>query len=84
MSLMYMATDGRKLDYQTLEHQRIRACQRVWEGESPSAVMRSMGLCRTTIYLWLRREKRQGLKARKHVDGEDFSIAANDERCAAG
>lgn len=30
------------------------AVKRVLEGETPSAVMRSYGLCRTTIYPWLR------------------------------
>ena len=51
-----MATiDGRTLEHNTLEHIRIQAVRRVVEdGESPSAVMESFGLCRTTIYPWLR------------------------------
>jgi transposase len=45
------------------------AVRRVKEGERPSTVIKSYGLCRTTIYRWLRAEKRGGeaaLKARKH------------------
>jgi transposase len=60
-----MATiDGRKLDHKTLEHIRMQAVRRVIEdGESPSEVMRSFGLCRTTIYPWLREFKDQGWEA---------------------
>lgn len=47
--------DGRTLDHKTSEHLRILAVRRVREGgEAPSEVMRSLGLCRTTIYRWLR------------------------------
>ena len=51
-----MATiDGRTLDHKTLNHIRIQAVRRVVEdGERPSDVMKSFGLCRTTIYPWLR------------------------------
>jgi len=60
-----MATiDGRKLDHKTLEHIRTQAVRRVIEdGECPSDVMRSFGLCRTTIYPWLRGFKDRGLEA---------------------
>ena len=62
-------TDGRKLDHQTSEHLRRLAVRRVVEeGECPSEVMRSLGLCRTTIYRWLRGFAKQGhaaLAARK-------------------
>lgn len=60
-----MATiDGRTLDHNTLEHIRIQAVRRVVEdGESPSEVMRSYGLCRTTIYPWLRDFKDKGWEA---------------------
>jgi transposase len=59
-------TDGRKLDHKTLEALRILAVRRVVEGgEKPSEVMRSLGLCRTTIYPWLRRAKRGGVGALK-------------------
>jgi transposase len=60
-----MATiDGRKLDHKTLEHIRTQAVRRVIEdGELPGEVMRSFGLCRTTIYPWLREFKDQGWEA---------------------
>jgi transposase len=56
--------DGRKLNHQSLETLRLIAVRRVTEdGEKPSEVMRSLGLCRTSIYPWLRAHKRQGLEA---------------------
>jgi len=58
--------DGRKLDHKTLESFRLLAVRRVVEGlEAPSEVMRSLGLCRTTIYRWLRAHKRAGEQALK-------------------
>lgn len=41
------------------------AVQRVRDGEKPSAVIKSFGLCRTSIYRWLRAEKRGGMEALK-------------------
>ena len=56
--------DGRKLSHKALEHMRVLAVRRVVEdGETPSEVMDSLGLCRTSIYPWLRRCKAQGLEA---------------------
>ena len=56
--------DGRKHDHKTLETLRKLAVRRVVEdGEAPSEVMRSLGLCRTTIYPWLRKLKKHGEKA---------------------
>jgi transposase len=56
--------DGRTLDHKTLEHLRMIAVKRVTEdGEKPSAVMDSLGLCRTTIYPWLREFKAKGFAA---------------------
>lgn len=56
--------DGRKLDHATLESYRTLAVRRVVEdGEAPSEVMRSLGLCRTTIYRWLRAHRKGGLVA---------------------
>lgn len=45
------------------------AVTRVREGERPSTVVKSYGLCRTTIYRWIRAHKKGGdeaLKSRKH------------------
>ena len=57
-------TDGRKLDHATLEELRIRAVKSVVEkGHKPSEVMRTMGLCRTTIYGWLETYLKGGWEA---------------------
>jgi len=64
-----MQIDGRTLSHETSETIRHLAVQRVKEGERPSIVIASYGLCRTTIYKWLRAQRRGGmkaLKARKH------------------
>lgn len=45
------------------------AVRRVLEGEKPSEVIKSYGLCRTTIYRWLRAAREngeEGLASRKH------------------
>jgi transposase len=56
--------DGRKLSHQALEHMRVLAVRRVIEdGERPREVIDSLGLCRTSIYPWLRRYRDQGLEA---------------------
>lgn len=56
--------DGRKLDHKALEHLRMLAVKRVVEdGEKPSEVMMSLGLCRTSIYPWLREFKDKGWEA---------------------
>jgi transposase len=64
-----MKIDGRKHNHETLETIRIMAVRRVREGEDPSVVIKSYGLCRTSIYRWLRAEKAGGpdaLKSHKH------------------
>src|SRR5438093_4985148 len=56
--------DGRTLDHKALEHIRKVAVKRVVEdGEAPSDVMKSLGLCRTSIYPWLRKFEDEGLNA---------------------
>ena len=67
--------DGRTLSHEISEHIRLMAVRRVHAGERPSAVMRSYGLCRTTIYKWLRAAQRGGekaLEARKHPGRKPF------------
>ena len=56
--------DGRTLNHKALEHIRILAVKRVIEDkEAPSEVMKSLGLCRTTIYPWLRKYEDKGMEA---------------------
>src|SRR6266568_2992562 len=56
--------DGRTLDHKALEHIRKVAVKRVVEdGEAPSEVMKSLGLCRTSIYRWLRKFNDEGSEA---------------------
>ena len=57
-----MKIDGRTLDHKTSETIRIMAVRRVQEGETPSVVMKSYGLCRTSIYRWLRDGRANFLK----------------------
>ena len=58
-----MKIDGRTLSHEASETIRRMAVKRVLEGESPSEVMKSYGLCRTTIYPWLRTHKKGGEEA---------------------
>ncbi len=60
-----MKIDGRTLSHDVSEQIRIMAVRRVREGERPSEVVRSYGLCRTTIYRWMRAARRGGEKALK-------------------
>ncbi|MEO9163598.1 MAG: IS630 transposase-related protein, partial [Casimicrobiaceae bacterium] len=53
-----MKIDGRTLPHDTSEMIRRWAVRRIKTGESASSVMKSYGLCRTTIYRWLRAVKR--------------------------
>jgi len=56
--------DGRTLNHKALEHIRMLAIKRVVEdGAAPSEVMKSFGLCRTSIYRWLRAYNDQGIDA---------------------
>jgi transposase len=56
--------DGRTLDHKTSEHLRILAVKRVIEGgERPGKVAVSLGLCRTSIYPWLRKFHDKGWEA---------------------
>lgn len=59
-------TDGRKLKHDVLEALRIRAVQRVEQGESPETVVKALGMNRRTIYRWIARYREggaEGLKA---------------------
>lgn len=78
-----MKRDGRKLDHRTLEDLRLMAMERVSEGERPSAVMRSFGFCRTTIYKWQQKSKgRAGVEAlrSRRGTGRPRTLSAAQER----
>jgi len=60
-----MKIDGRTLSHETSETIRLMAVRRVKEGEHPSKVIKSYGLCRTTIYRWLRTKEQGGEEALK-------------------
>jgi transposase len=45
--------DGGKLSQSTLEVIRVRAVQRVQQGESPEVVIQALGMTRACIYNWL-------------------------------
>lgn len=64
-----MKIDGRTLSHETSEQIRRMAVQRVLNGELPSAVIRSYGLCRTTIYKWLRAVSASGEQALRSTKG---------------
>src|SRR5262249_16390823 len=67
-----MRIDGRTLSHETSETIRKLAVRRGREGERPSSVIESYGLCRTTIYKWVvaaRRGGGGGVKARKQPRG---------------
>jgi len=53
--------DGRKLDHKTLEELRIRAVKRVEAGESPEAVIKTLGFSRARIYGWLAKYREYGI-----------------------
>jgi len=74
-----MKIDGRTLAHNTTEMIRRWAVRRVKAGESASSVMKSYGLCRTSIYRWMRAVKRGGekaLRARQHLGPKGKLTAA--------
>jgi transposase len=76
-----MQIDGRTLSHETSETIRMMAVRRVREGERPSAVIQSYGLCRTSIYRWLRAQRGGGekaLQARQHP-GRKATLSAQQK-----
>lgn len=71
------ANDARKLDHKTLEEIRIRAVQRVLDGESPETVIKTLGFHRSCIYQWLAAYREggfAGLKA-KALEGRPGKLS---------
>jgi len=76
-----MVIDGRTLKRDAQEAVRKLAVRRVREGEPASQVIKSYGLCRTTIYRWLRVEEKHGeagLDARK-APGRPSRMTSKDK-----
>lgn len=66
---MAVKRDGRALSHEVSEEIRRLAVERVRLGEDASSVMSSYGMCRTTIYKWMRAVAKAGVGAltkRKH------------------
>lgn len=57
--------DGRKLKHEVLEAIRIRAVLAVEAGESPEAVVKSLGFTRPCIYKWIAKYREGGIEALK-------------------
>jgi transposase len=55
--------DGRKINPKAMEEIRIRAVQRVQDGESPEQVIKTLGFARACIYNWLARYRNGGWHA---------------------
>lgn len=74
--------DGRTLDHKTLEHLRMLAVKRVVEGgERPAQVAISLGLCRTSIYPWLRTFHDQGWEALAESIAEGPECKLTEKQC---
>jgi transposase len=56
-------TDGRKISPKAMEEIRMRAVERVQAGESPEAVVKTLGFARACIYNWLARYRSGGWHA---------------------
>ncbi|WP_419664240.1 helix-turn-helix domain-containing protein [Desulfosarcina variabilis] len=55
--------EGRKINPKVMEEIRIRAVQRVQDGERPEQVIRTLGFSRACIYNWLVRHRNGGWHA---------------------
>ena len=58
--------DGRKLSHSAREAIRIRAVQRILEGESPEIIAKTLGYHRSAVYQWLKRYEAAGIEGLKY------------------
>lgn len=66
--------DGRKLKHEVLEAMRIRAVLAVERGESPEAVIKSLGMTRGCIYKWIAKYHEGGIEHVTNVYNAPFSF----------
>ncbi|HYW75262.1 MAG TPA: helix-turn-helix domain-containing protein, partial [Gammaproteobacteria bacterium] len=57
--------DGRKLNRQALEALRVRAVQRMLDGESPEVLAKTLDMNPATLYKWMARYHYGGMDALK-------------------
>jgi len=72
----------RKLDHKTLEALRVRAVQRVMDGESPEVVIKALGMSRARIYEWLAAYREGGFEAlkAKQISGRPKKLSGEQIR----
>lgn len=58
--------DGRKLSHSAREAIRIRAVQRILDGESPEIIAKTLGYHRSAVYQWLKRYEAAGIEGLKY------------------
>jgi len=58
--------DGRKLNHSAREAIRIRAVQRIIDGESPEVIAKTLGYHRSAVYQWLKRYETAGIEGLKY------------------
>jgi len=58
--------DGRKLNHSAREAIRIRAVQRILDGESPEVIAKTLGFHRSAVYQWLSKYKASGIDGLKY------------------
>jgi transposase len=58
--------DGRKLNHSAREAIRIRAVQRILDGESPEIIAKTLGFHRSAIYQWLKRYEAEGIEGLRY------------------
>ena len=74
--------DGRSIDPKAMEQIRIRAVQRVQEGESPEVVIKTLGFARACNYNWLARY-RAGVRVSQSIErflNRKLKLAVNQKK----
>ncbi len=75
MIIDFMKIDGRQLDRIAQEAIRLMAVERVREGGSPSDVIASYAMNRTTIHKWLACANSKGARLRKLKANKGYRAA---------